>query len=515
MKKTQILLLIIALIGIVITVSSCSGMEPNDNGWMFNGKYNSPMQEENIFASQEEEPNNGESGKIVENSFVSTAKENTSTLSADVDTASYTFLRKMINSGYTIKELQDLAKTNVIRTEELVNYFGYDYIDAAEGEMFGGKATIAPTPWNDETYLLVLGLKADEIEVDAPNNLVFLIDVSGSMESDDKLPLLKEAFKFLTSQLDEEDTVSIVTYAGSERVVLDGCKGNKKEIILNAINSLKSGGSTNGEAGIKRAYAIAENHMTSGSNNRIILASDGDLNVGISSPEELQTLVESKRDVGIFLSVLGFGSGNFRDDNMSAIAQNGNGVYHYIDSSAEAEKIFTESLLSTIHTVAKDVKFQLVFNEKYISEYRLIGYENRLLNNEDFENDRKDAGEVGSGHTITVCYELKLKRAAHAEIENGADEEAAPWVNLALRYKKPNEDESRLRKVTIGVESYREDPDDEFDFITTLIGVSGYIRNSEYGQININDAVDRLSGLKLTSEQAEFLTLLKKLKNNK
>ncbi len=516
MKKTQILLLLITLIGITLIFTSCSAASPDEQGWMFDGNNAAQMKPAtDMFAQENAKPDSGEGAEIVENPFVSTATEKTSTLSADVDTASYTFLRKMINSGYTIKELQDLAKSNVIRTEELVNYFDYSYVNATNGEMFGGKATIAPTPWNDDTYLLVLGLKADEIEVDAPNNLVFLIDVSGSMVSADKLPLLKEAFKFLTEQLDADDTISIVTYAGSERVVLDGCKGNKKETILKAINSLTSGGSTNGEAGIKRAYAIAEKHMSAGSNNRIILASDGDLNVGISSPDELEKLVESKRDSGIFLSVLGFGSGNFRDDNMSAIAQNGNGVYHYIDSSAEAEKIFTESLLSTIHTVAKDVKFQLTFNEKYISEYRLIGYENRLLNNEDFEDDQKDAGEVGSGHTITVCYELKLKSAARDEIRNGANDESSAWIDLAIRYKEPDEDISRLREVTIGVEKYKADPDDEFDFIATVIGVSGYIRNSKYGQISVNDAIDRLNDLRLTSEQAEFLSLLKVLKNNK
>lgn len=445
---------------------------------------------------------------IYENPFIKVEDMDTSTFSADVDTASYTFLRKMINQGYSLSELQNTAKYNVLRTEEMVNYFKYDYASPAENEAFGVNATISKSPWNDETYLMMLGIKATEIEEKTANNLVFLIDASGSMSSADKLPLLQEAFVFLTEQLDENDTVSIVTYAGSERVVLEGASGNKKQAIIDAINNLKAGGSTNGEAGINKAYEIAEANFKPGGNNRIILASDGDLNVGIRDPEQLEKLVEEKRNSGIFLSVLGFGTGNFRDSNMSAIAQTGNGVYHYIDCSAEAERIFTDSLLSTIYTVAKDVKFQLTFDKEYVSEYRLIGYENRMLANEDFDDDTKDAGEVGSGHTLTVCYELKLK--------NRETEEIRPdWVKLAIRYKQPDADISKLCEYYFGDGQIVGEPDEDFVFATTVIEFSMLLRNSKYAknEITLESLIERLDGLTLDTYKTEFKSLLNTLAN--
>ena len=444
---------------------------------------------------------------IYENPFIKVEEMDTSTFSADVDTASYTFLRKMINQGYSLSELQNTAKYNVLRTEEMVNYFKYDYASPAENEAFGVNATISKSPWNDETYLMMLGIKATEIEEKTANNLVFLIDASGSMSSADKLPLLQEAFVFLTEQLDENDTVSIVTYAGSERVVLEGASGNKKQTIIDAINDLKAGGSTNGEAGINKAYEIAEANFKPSGNNRIILASDGDLNVGIRDPEQLEKLVEEKRNSGIFLSVLGFGTGNFRDSNMSAIAQTGNGVYHYIDCSAEAERIFTDSLLSTIYTVAKDVKFQLTFDKDCVSEYRLIGYENRMLANEDFDDDTKDAGEVGSGHTLTVCYELKLKERRTEEIKTN-------WIKLAIRYKQPDADISKLCEYYFG-DGHIVEPDEDFVFATTVIEFSMLLRNSKYAknEITLESLIERLDGLTLDTYKAEFKSLLITLAN--
>ena len=445
---------------------------------------------------------------IYENPFVKVEDMDTSTFSADVDTASYTFLRKMINQGYSLSELQNTAKYNVLRTEEMVNYFKYDYASPAENEAFGVNATISKSPWNDETYLMMLGIKATEIEEKTANNLVFLIDASGSMSSADKLPLLQEAFVFLTEQLDENDTVSIVTYAGSERVVLEGASGNKKQTIIDAINDLKAGGSTNGEAGINKAYEIAEANFKPGGNNRIILASDGDLNVGIRDPKQLEKLVEEKRNSGIFLSVLGFGTGNFRDSNMSAIAQTGNGVYHYIDCSAEAERIFTDSLLSTIYTVAKDVKFQLTFDKEYVSEYRLIGYENRMLANEDFDDDTKDAGEVGSGHTLTVCYELKLNERRTEEVKTN-------WIKLAIRYKQPDAEISKLCEYYFGDEQIAGEPDEDFVFATTVIEFSMLLRNSKYAknEITLESLIERLDGLTLDTYKAEFKSLLITLAN--
>ena len=537
MKKAQIIISLVTLLCTLLTFVSCGSAKENMgdafdgiNGVLdgngaaggpddYLGQIAIPNYGEVPEQFEEFESPNGTEAEsyISENPFVSTELESISTLSADVDTASYTLLRKLINSGYSLSELQNLAKSWIIRTEEMVNYFTYNYADAPEGEMFGTRATISKTPWNEETYLLTLGIKAKEIETSSPNNLVFLIDVSGSMSSEDKLPLLQTAFSYLVSQLNENDTVSIVTYAGDERVVLDGCAGNKKETILDAINHLTSGGSTNGEAGIRRAYEIAEAHFKPNGNNRIILASDGDLNVGISSPEELERLVSSKKDSGIFLSVLGFGSGNFRDANMSAIAQNGNGVYHYIDCAKEAERIFATSLLSTIYTVAKDAKFQLTFDPDYVSEYRLIGYENRLLAQEDFEDDTKDAGDVGSGHTLTVCYELKLTENAISGGTGDQDTALENWIKLAMRYKEPDEAVSRESELMIGEAELADAPDSEIRFIAAIIETCMLIRNSQYGNkaTTLNSIISTLESLELTAEQEELCQLLKALSSEK
>ena len=546
MKKARIIIILTLTIICLLTLCSCNSKMESDGDYYLGGNgyegldgnlhtnkatnvYGEPNFTSSIpagdselkeeIAPDEAPSEDGQTGQIVENPFIKTEVMDTSTFSADVDTASYTFLRKMIDSGYSLNELQNIAMSHVIRTEEIVNYFNYSYNNAEDGEMFGTKASIVRSPWNEETYLLTLGLKAKELEEKKANNLVFLIDVSGSMYSDDKLPLLKQAFSFLVDQLDENDTVSIVTYAGSDRVALEATPGNKKEIILNAINHLTAGGSTNGEAGIRRAYEIAEANFKPDGNNRIIIASDGDLNVGISSPKELENLVEEKRKSGVFLSVLGFGSGNFRDDNMSAIAQTGNGVYHYIDSEKEAERIFASSLLSTIYTVAKDVKFQLAFNKDFISEYRLIGYENRLLTNEDFNDDTKDAGEVGVGHTLTVCYELKLCDAAlnTTDEESGTDNDAVDeWIKLSIRYKEPDADVSELREYSIGEAELTSEADSDVTFISTLIEFSMLIRNSNYRNpdVTLASLAERLEALELDTEKLEALTLINKIIEN-
>ncbi len=408
--------------------------------------------------------------KFVENDFISVATQPISTFSSDVDTASYTYFRKLVNSGYGFEEIKRNFGTS-LRTEEMLNYFSYDYKGPAEGELFGVNAEIAPCPWNSEAVLFRLGLKSEATIKTKGNNLVFLIDVSGSMNSQDKLPLLKTAFSYLTAQLTENDTISIVTYSGKESVVLTGCNGSKSETILKAITNLTSGGSTNGQAGLKTAYSIASDYFIEGGNNRIIMASDGDLNVGISSPEELKAYVESERDRGIYLSVLGFGTGNYRDSNMEALADNGNGVYYYIDGAEEAEKIFGTELLSTLYTVAEDVKLQLTFDPTAVSEYRLVGYENRLLATEDFEDDLKDAGEVGAGHSLTVCYELKLTDSA-LETEN--------WLKLAVRHKEPSEKQSKLSEYNIGTAAYTTAPSEDFRFACGVIQVSMLLHDSEY-----------------------------------
>lgn len=444
-------------------------------------------------------------GKLVENPFISTATNNISTFSADVDTASYTYFRKLMNYGWSLAEIIQQAGSS-IRTEEMINYFDYDYADPIDGNLFGIKSQIGPCPWNEDAVLLQLGLKADDAVSTKGNNLVFLIDVSGSMRTEDKLPLLKTAFTYLTETLSSDDVVSIVTYSGQERVVLEGCKGTYTDQILKAVNNLESGGSTNGQAGLQKAYEIAAKYYIEGGNNRIILASDGDLNVGIRSPEELKKFVEEKRDAGIYLTTLGFGTGNYRDANMEALADNGNGTYHYIDGASEAEKIFGTDLLSTLYTVAEDVKMQITFNQQAVAKYRLVGYENRLLDEEDFEDDTKDAGEVGAGHTVTVCYELILtEEAKSAPVMTAA--------NLDIRYKHPGESQSRLISGDIDLGTTLHAVDDDFAFIAAVAEFSMILHESEYtDKESLGRICETLALLKLEDPyQREFRDLIAEL----
>ena len=453
-------------------------------------------------------PTNGEIGSFIENEFISTEKENVSTFSADVDTASYAYFRRLVEAGYSLSELIATAGTS-IRTEEMVNYFNYNYPEPAENELFSTTAQIAPCPWNEEARLFVLGLQADKIEIASKNNLVFLIDVSGSMNSPDKLGLLKKAFSHLVDKLGEDDTVSIVTYAGEEKVVLEGCKGSKKDKIMKAVNSLGANGSTNGEAGLKKAYQIAEEFYIPDGNNRIIMASDGDLNVGMSSVEEIKNFVTEKKNGGVFMSVLGFGTGNYKDSMMETIADCGNGVYYYIDSEREAEKVFGTDIFSTLYTIAKDVKLQLSFNQKYIDAYRLVGYENRVLDNEDFENDNKDAGDLGAGHSVTVCYEIIFKTD-----EVIVDDDLV--IGLDVRYKQPNGEKSILEQYSFTKDIMTEAPNDDFKFICAVIETSMIIHKSKYiGEITLENIKETLDGLTLSdSYREEFKELIYKLIEN-
>ena len=442
---------------------------------------------------------------FMENPFINTADEKTSTFSADVDTASYAYFRKLVNMGYSFSDLKYSGE--IFRTEEFINYFRYTVkAPSAENELFGVKTSIIPCPWNSESMLLRVTMQAEEAINEKGNNLVFLIDVSGSMGSNDKLPLLKRAFSYLVDNLTEKDTISIVTYSGNERVVLEGCKGNKRAEILNAINSLKASGSTNGEAGLKKAYQIAESYMIEGGNNRIIMASDGDLNVGISSIEELEKFVAGKRDQGVYLSVLGFGSGNYRDAKMETIADNGNGIYYYIDGESEAEKVFATDLLGTLYTVAEDVKLQLEFNPELVASYRLVGYENRVMANEDFNNDAKDAGEVGASHQVTVCYEIRL-----AAYENDKSP-VSPFVTLRVRHKNPGDPLSHLNEYY--VTNLESSASEDEKFLCAVIEACMILHNSEYiGDITLDDIAEALDALDLSEypERAEFRALIKTL----
>lgn len=332
-----------------------------------------------------------------EKGFSSVLQSPLSTFAADVDTASYSNLRRMITDGYSLEGIPEGA----VRIEEMLNYFTYNYQEPKGNDPFGVTTVIGQCPWNEEAQLLMVGLKTEDIDyADAPaSNLVFLLDVSGSMDSYDKLPLLQEAFGILAENLTEKDRISIVTYASGDRIVLEGAKGSQTGKIKRALNSLEAGGGTYGSKGIETAYRIAEENFIEGGNNRIILATDGDLNIGMTTEEELEELITEKKESGIFLSVLGFGTGNIKDNKMETLADKGNGNYAYIDSVREAKKVLGQEMTATLLTICKDVKLQVEFNPAVVAEYRLLGYENRALDRKDFEDDAKDAGEIGAGHS--------------------------------------------------------------------------------------------------------------------
>ncbi len=486
---------------------------------MINGVMAEPMAEEYAYDyGNEDVPYNTEEYSTVEeNPFMSVALSPLSTFSADVDTASYANLRRMIQSGYTVDDIPSGA----VRTEEMLNYFTYDYDGPKKNEPFGVTATISECPWNENAELLVLGLQTEEIDfADAPDsNLVFLIDVSGSMYDQNKLPLLKQAFEMLIDNLGEKDSVSIVTYASYNEVVLEGVPGSEKDTILEALNGLEAGGSTNGGEGIITAYDLAEEYFIEGGNNRVILATDGDLNVGMTSESELHDLVEEKRESGVFLSVLGFGTGNYSDTRMETLADYGNGNYAYIDSISEARKVLVEEMGATLVTVAKDVKLQIEFNPAVVAEYRLIGYENRTMAAEDFDNDEKDAGEIGAGHSVTVVYEivtcenakedddeLRYQNTQLSEVALNSNE----WMTLSVRYKEPDGDTSKLLEYPIGADNYTQTPSDDFIFAAAVAEFSMALRGSEYlGDGSYEDILDMLEDIKLDDEyKEEFYNLV-------
>ncbi len=436
-----------------------------------------------------------EYAEIVENGFVNTADENTSTFSIDVDTASYANVRRMIEYG----DYEYLPEA--VRIEEMINYFNYDYPVPQDDAPFSVTTEVSPCPWNQESQLMMIGLQADKIDLStrAPMNLVFLIDVSGSMYGEDRLGLVQKAVNMLSENLNANDRVSIVTYAGYESVVLEGASGNETAKITNAINNLEAGGSTAGEAGIKKAYEIAQKYFIQGGNNRILLATDGDLNVGVSSPEELKALVEQERESGINLSVLGFGYGNLKDDRLETLADNGNGNYSYIDSELEAQKVLVQEMGGTLYTVAKDVKLQLEFNPETVQSYRLIGYENRVLANEDFNNDKVDAGEIGAGHSVTALYEIIP-----------AESDADSLLKLAMRYKEPDGNQSMLKEFDITKSaSYSEQIQKNEAFAAAVTEFGMLLRNSQYAGTSSYFQIQEL--LNQTDIQDEYRSEFKQL----
>ena len=426
--------------------------------------------------------NTEEYKSIRENSYKSTLTDPLSTFSADVDTASYTYVRRMLSYGQTIP-------ADAVRIEEMINYLEYSYPEPKEGEPFSVTTEIADCPWNKDTRLMRIGLKTEDIDLSErqPMNLVFLIDVSGSMYDEDKLPLVQKSFHILTDQMTPSDRVSIVTYADGDRVVLDGADGNDRAKILDAIYSLSAGGSTWGSAGIKKAYEIAEDHFIEGGINRVILATDGDLNLGVTSESRLKELIEEKRESGVFLSVFGFGQGNIKDNKMETLADNGNGNYYYIDSEREAQKVLKEEMSGTLITVAKDVKLQVEFNPAYIKGYRQIGYEDRALAAEDFNDEKKDAGEIGAGHTVTALYEIVMK---DSPMELTSDlkytdpsslgEQNSELLTISVRYKAPDGDESRLLSYPVTEEAYTYGMSGDMRFAAAVAEFGLLLRDSEY-----------------------------------
>ena len=390
---------------------------------------------------------------IEENRFLAVKQSPLSTFSIDVDAASYSNVRRFLQQGL-------MPPPGAVRIEELINYFDYQYPQPRNGEPFSVNSELSVCPWNPLHRMLLVGLQGKKVPVeDLPaSNLVFLIDVSGSMDEPDKLPLVKSSLKLLTDQLREKDRVAIVVYAGNAGLVLPSTGGSDKQKIKDAIDNLEAGGSTAGGAGLELAYKIAAGSFITGGNNRVILSTDGDFNVGASSDDALVSMIEKKRESGIYLSVLGYGVGNYQDAKMQQLADKGNGNHYYIDNEKEAQKVLVSEFGGTLFTIAKDVKIQVEFNPAAVQAYRLIGYENRALAAEDFNDDRKDAGELGSGHRVTALYELipaGIKDDFSPSVDplkyqSGDRSTAEEWMTIKLRYKLPDGEVSQLISRTVG-----------------------------------------------------------------
>ncbi|RCW92806.1 vWA domain-containing protein [Winogradskyella arenosi] len=460
--------------------------------------------------------NNENYANITENDFESTGLSPLSTFSIDVDKAGYSNVRRMINNGETIPP-------DAVKLEEMVNYFNYNYSQPTDEHPFSIHSEVVTTPWHQDTQLVRIGLQGKTYENDnlPASNLTFLIDVSGSMGASNKLPLLKSAFKLLVNQLRAKDKVSIVVYAGAAGVVLKPTSGDQKETILAALDQLHSGGSTAGGAGIELAYKLAQSHFKKNGNNRVILATDGDFNVGASTNDAMETLIEQKRKSGVFLSVLGFGYGNYKDSKLEILADKGNGNHAYIDNMQEAQKVFGQEFGGTLYTIAKDVKIQVEFNPNKVQAYRLIGYENRLLADEDFIDDTKDAGELGSGHTVTALYEIipqgvpsdylkNVPDLKYTVVENKSDYNDELFT-VKFRYKKPTEDKS-IEMVHVQANVLDNiSTDMQFASAVALFGMQ--LRNSKYDNDATIDQVIALAekgrGADRNGYRAEFIRLVK------
>ena len=488
MKNRRMNPILLLLLAASLLLSACSAEAPMDAGAQQSPAY--PMESSNSYT------------QITENPFVATETENASYFSIDANTASYPNLRNLIKNGYTVDK-------DAVRVEEILNYFHYDYQLPADGQILGLSASVFPNPYNPETTLLTIGLAAQEVEfTEIRNNLVFLIDVSGSMFGSDRLELVQQAFMMLAENLNPEDRVSIVTYAGRDSVALSGAYGYEKQKITAVIEDLQAGGSTAGADGIQTAYQLAQQYFIEGGNNRVILATDGDFNVGLSATQDLGNFIARKRETGVFFSVFGVGYGNLKSDTMETLALKGNGTYSYIDSVNEARRALVEQIGGSMITVAKDVKAGVVFNPEYVESFRLIGYENKQLTQEEFENNATDSGELGSGHTVTVVYEIKLK-ATDLPVSEGN------LAQVTVKYKAPNaavEAASQELLLDVSWQAYHEEMTPQDACVASVVEFALAMRDSQYkADASLQSALNRLNDLDLSEDayKEEFRELVK------
>jgi len=464
--------------------------------------------------------NTEEYDKIVENEFLDAKSNPVSTFSIDVDNASYSNIRRILNYN-------EMPDKGAVRIEEMINYFDYDYPNPQGIHPFSFNTEISECPWNKENKLIHIGIQGKKMNYEdlKPSNLVFLLDVSGSMEDPNKLPLLRKSFKLLLDELSQDDKVSIVVYAGAAGLILPPTNASEKKKIMDALDGLQAGGSTAGGEGILLAYKTAKDAYIKDGNNRVILATDGDFNVGTSSTSSLVELIEEKRKDDIYLTILGFGMGNYKDGRMEQISNAGNGNYFYIDNIKEAEKVFVKEMRANMFTIAKDVKIQIEFNPAHVKAYRLIGYENRIMSKEDFDDDTKDAGELGAGHTVTALYEIvpstsdwNVRKADDLKYQTTEINEDAKnskeIMTIKFRYKPPKSDKSiKIEHAILNTVNNLESSSDNFRFSAAVAAFGMILRDSQFkGKADYNLVKDLAQGAKgsdVNGYRTEFISMVK------